>query len=147
LYKLLHSSLSPTAGQGVYNRLNLLFSGAACAKFSKRRNRCAMSGAVGRIERIAEARRKFVIRTQQDKDLLLATRERWLAGVKPEPEVIRALTHRLRGTAGSYGFFGTSRAAAALELELDEDPSLSKIDPATKLLILEIEKMRADSPS
>ena len=39
----------------------------------------------------------------------------------------KARAHRLRGTAGSYGFHGVSEAAASLERELDAPSAVNAI--------------------
>ena len=100
-----------------------------------------------RLERIATARRNFVFRAGDDKNRLLSSHQRWLEGVEAELLTIRSLAHRLRGTAGSYGFMATSRAAADLELLAQESGVPSELAAPIQRLIEELENMRADDPS
>lgn len=107
-----------------------------------------MIGEPSRADRIVAARRNFVLRAQEDKDRLLASYHRWCEGAKEELAAIRNLAHRLRGTAGSFGFLAVSKVAADLEI-VANDTCISKGDVVATLqrLITELERMQADNPS
>lgn len=105
-----------------------------------------MTGGLSRVERIATARRNFVSRAQYDRERLLASFQRWQQGASEELATIRALAHRLRGTAGSFGFATTSKAASELEMAAQERGP-DEIAEATQHLILELAGMQADNPS
>lgn len=80
------------------------------------------------LDRLAQLRRRFVERTQQDAIAIAALRDRWRRGEPLVGELLREMTraaHGLSGAAGIFGFEAISEAAHRLERSLrslDEPP-------------------------
>lgn len=100
-----------------------------------------MSSTLSRLERLAIAKAKFLDRVEGDKAYLCEWLDRPGAGEDAIDEDVRSLAHRLRGTAGSYGFAEVSSAAADVEAAVHAQSPRHELRAAVETLLIAVEAM------
>lgn len=100
-----------------------------------------VNASLTREQRIAEAKRGFVRRSLQHRDVL----SRILAAPRLDRGRLGELAHRLRGTGGSYGFAMLSDRAAEVEENLRRNVGDDEVRNAVSLLVDVLSDMQAGS--